>query len=160
MFEARGSADKKEAFIPTPDSNGLIDNYEELYPQNKWKDPVTYILSSLTVEETVADALANGFTYYMDERDKEWLDKNNADASGQGTSAQCCLSASGTRTSARSAKARGKQPDVAQAVIISEDAFELVMALFEKTTHENTEYLHHVCVLVIVYISNVLTSHF
>lgn len=136
-------SDKKElpaAYIPTPDSTGLVANYDELYPQNKWKDPATYIYSSLTTEESCDGGLAHGFTYYMDERDKEWLDKNNELARGEGTSAQGALS--GTRTSARSAKAKGKEPESAQ-VVISEDAFELVMGLFEKTTHEKTEFLHH-----------------
>ena len=32
---------------------------------------------SETIEETTQDSLAHGFTYFMDERDKEWLDKNN-----------------------------------------------------------------------------------
>ena len=83
----------------------------------------------------------------MDERDKEWLDKNNEEARGEGTSAQGAISASGTRTSARSAKAKGKEPDVSQPVVITEDEFELVMGLFEKVTHEKTEFLHHVCCL-------------
>jgi enhancer of polycomb-like protein len=93
----------------------------------------------------VRDGLANGFSYFMDERDKEWLDKNNEEARGEGTSAQGAISsASGTRTSARSAKAKGKEPDLNQPVVISEDEFELVMGLFEKVTHEKTEFLHHV----------------
>lgn len=33
-------------------------------------------------------------------------------------------------------------PDVAQPVVTSEDEFELVMGLFEKATHEKTEFLH------------------
>jgi hypothetical protein len=82
----------------------------------------------------------------MDERDKEWLDKNNEEARGEGTSAQGAVSTPGTatRTSQRSAKAKGKEPDVAQPIVISEDEFELVMGLFEKVTHEKTEFLHHV----------------
>jgi len=78
----------------------------------------------------------------MDERDKEWLDKNNEEARSEGTSAQGAVST--TRTSQRSAKAKGKEPDVSQPVAISEDEFELVMGLFEKVTHEKTEFLHHV----------------
>ncbi|KAJ3490259.1 hypothetical protein NLJ89_g11451 [Agrocybe chaxingu] len=132
------------AYIPTPDSTGVVDNYEELYPPNKWKDPATYVATSQTVEESISNGIANGFTYYMDERDKEWLDKNNEEARGEGTSAQGAVSsASGTRTSARSAKAKGKEPDTSQPVVISEDEFELVMGVFEKVTHERTEYLHH-----------------
>ena len=136
------------AFIPTPDSTGVVDNYDELYLPNKWKDPATYAVTSVTVEEKIINGLGNGFTYYMDERDKEWLDKNNEEARGEGTSAQGAVS--GTRTSSRSAKAKGKEPEASQPVVVSEDEFELVMGVFEKVTHERTEYLHHVCVLYIL----------
>jgi enhancer of polycomb-like protein len=123
-----------------------VEDYESLYPPNRWRDPVSYVKTSETTEETTQDALAHGFTYFMDERDKEWFDKNNEEARGEGTSAQGAVSASGTttRTSQRSAKAKGKEPDVVQPVVISEDEFELVMGLFEKVTHEKTEFLHHV----------------
>ncbi|THV08426.1 hypothetical protein K435DRAFT_824921 [Dendrothele bispora CBS 962.96] len=140
-----GDKDKESvqaAFIPIPDSAGRVDNYEEFYPPNRWKDPISYVMSSLTVEESSSAALANGFTYYMDERDKEWLDKNNEEARGEGTSVQGAVSTSSTRTSARSAKAKGKEPE-AQSVVMNEDEFELVMGLFEKLAHENTEFLHH-----------------
>ena len=96
------------------------------------------------MEENITDGIANGFTYYMDERDQEWLEKNNEEARGEGTSAQGALSVSGTRTSARSAKAKGKEPEALLPVVITEDEFELVMGIFEKVTHERTEYLHHV----------------
>ncbi|KAK7470514.1 Enhancer of polycomb-like protein 1 [Stygiomarasmius scandens] len=137
-----GDKDKEPAaFIPIPDSTGRVANYEEYYPPSRWKDPVSYVMSSLTVEESSSAALANGFTYFMDERAKEWLDKNNEEARGEGTSVQGAVSISGTRTS-RSAKAKGKEPET-QSVIMSEDEFELVMGLFEKFAHENTEFLHH-----------------
>ena len=32
--------------------------------------------------------------------------------------------------------------------MMKEDEFELVMAIFEKVTHEKTEFLHHVCPIV------------
>lgn len=79
----------------------------------------------------------------MDERDKAWLDRNNEEARGEGTSALAAL-ASGTRTSSRNAKAKGKEPDVAQPVAISEDELELVMGAFEKVTHDNNLLSHHV----------------
>jgi enhancer of polycomb-like protein len=122
----------------------VVDNHAELYPVNKWKDPSHFVFTSTTSEELIQDGLAGGFTYYMDERDQEWLEKNNEEARGEGTSAQGAISASGTRTSARSAKAKGKEPESSQPLSITEDEFELVMGLFEKTTHEKTEYLHHV----------------
>ncbi len=43
-------------------------------------------------------------------------------------------------------KEKGKEPDISQPVVISEDEFELVMGVFEKVTHEQTEYLHHMCI--------------
>jgi hypothetical protein len=84
----------------------------------------------------------------VDERDKDWLDKNNEEARGEGTSAQGAVSC--TRTSSRSAKVKGKEPKACQLVTISEDEFELVMGIFEKVTHERTEYRHHVCVFYIL----------
>jgi enhancer of polycomb-like protein len=148
---SQGTSKKETAFnayIPTPDSNGLVTNYEQLYPPREWRDPSSYVFSSETCEETVRNGLANGFSYYMDERDMEWLDKNNEEARGEGTSAQgTLLSPTGTRYSARSAKAKGKEPEVVQSVLITEDEFELVMGLFEKITHEKTEFLHHVRVI-------------
>lgn len=78
----------------------------------------------------------------MDERDKEWLDKNNEEARGEGTSAQGAVLS--TTRSGRSAR-KGKEPvEGPQAVAMSEDEFELVMGLFEKVTHEKTPFLHHV----------------
>lgn len=150
----RGSSEKpsaptQAAFIPTPDSTGVVDNYDKHYSPKAWKDPSSYISTSQTVEEHIAGGIANGFTYYMDERDKEWLDKNNEQARGEGTSAQGALSSPVTRTSARSLKAKGKEPETLQPVVISEDEFELVMGVFEKVTHERTAYLHHVCVVVL-----------
>ncbi|KAJ7133035.1 hypothetical protein C8R46DRAFT_1140417, partial [Mycena filopes] len=144
---SRNSNDKKApapaAYIPTPDSTGIVDNYEELYPPLKWKDPVSYACTSTTVEEATSNALAHDCTYYMDERDKEWLDKNNEEARGEGTSAQGAMSSpSSVRSSARSAKAKGKEPEQSSPVVINEDEFELVVGLFEKVTHEKTEHLH------------------
>ena len=85
------------------------------------------------------DGLANGFSYFMDERDKEWLDRNNEEARGEGTSAQGAIS---SRNAPRSAKGKGKEPDHPQPVLINEDEFELIMGVFEKATHDKTPYLH------------------
>ncbi|THV05756.1 hypothetical protein K435DRAFT_834639 [Dendrothele bispora CBS 962.96] len=132
----------KVSYIPTPDSNGVVSNHEVLYPSNRWKDPQSYVHSSLTVEESASAALSGGFTYLMDERDKEWLDKNNEEARGEGTSASVKRSSS---PSSSSAKGKGKETEEqhAEPVSMSEDEFELVMGLFEKIAHENTEYLYH-----------------
>ena len=150
----KSTATAQPAVIPTPDSTGVVRNYDELYLSNKWKDPATYAVTSATVEENIINGLGNGFTYYMDERDKEWLVKNNEEARGEGTSAQGAVS--GTRSSSRSAKVKGKEPEASQLVFISEDEFELVMGVFEKVTHERTEYLHHVCVFYILSIFSLM----
>ena len=90
---ARAGGDEKEktpvAYTPIPDSNGLVDNYDELYPSNHWKDPNTCLRWSSTVEESITNGLDNDFAYYVDERDK---DKNNEQARGEGTSAQGAIS--------------------------------------------------------------------
>ncbi|KAK1224970.1 Enhancer of polycomb-like protein 1 [Marasmius sp. AFHP31] len=135
---------KKEdsaAFIPIPDSTGLVDDHEKLYPPNRYRDPVGYVQSTSTVEDLTDASLAGGFIYLMDERDAEWLTKNNEEARGEGTSAQGAVS--GSRPSSRGTKSKGKEPDSPQPVAITEDQFELVMGLFEKVTHEKTEFLHH-----------------
>ncbi|KAF7309638.1 Enhancer of polycomb-like protein [Mycena indigotica] len=143
----RGGADKKfqpataTAYIPTPDSTGSVDNYSQLYPSNRWKDPLTYVCSSQTVEEAILDGLAQDCTYYMDERDKDWLDKNNEEARGEGTSAHGAISSTARMTS-RSAKAKGKEPEQAVATLITEQQMELTMGLFEKITHERLELFH------------------
>ncbi|KDQ53289.1 hypothetical protein JAAARDRAFT_137127 [Jaapia argillacea MUCL 33604] len=144
---AEKTKDAPAAFIPIPDSTGIVEGYEELYPSGRWTDPHNYVKTSETVEESCTNALANGFTYYMDERDKEWLDKNNEEARGEGTSVQGSVSSNGATTRSgwtqRSAKSKGKEPDVPQPLTITEDQFELVMGIFEKVTHDKTEYLHH-----------------
>ncbi len=53
------------------------------------------------MDESIVNGITGSFTYYMDERDKEWLDKNNEEVQGEGMSAQGALSTSSTQTSAR-----------------------------------------------------------
>ena len=50
-----------------------------------------------------------------------------------------------SRTVWSSNKGKGNEPEVAQPLTISENEFELMTGLFEKITHEKTEFLHHVC---------------
>ncbi|KAJ3504725.1 hypothetical protein NMY22_g17829 [Coprinellus aureogranulatus] len=95
----RTARKKASIYISTPDSTGLADNWEQLYPNDVWKDPATYIASSTTVERSIRDGLAGGFSYFTDKRDKEWLAKDNEETRGEGTSAQGAISASDTRTS-------------------------------------------------------------
>jgi enhancer of polycomb-like protein len=140
------------AYIPTPDSTGIVDNYHEFYPLGRWTEPATYIRTSETIDAHVVDGLNDQFTYYLDERDKEWLTKNNEEARGEGTSAQGAVSTVTTTRSGsftRSAKAKGKEPEVVQPVVITEDEFELVMGLFEKVTQDKTPFLNHVRPVII-----------
>ena len=108
-------------FIPTPDSTGLVEDYESLYPSDRWREPVSSVKTSETIEEATLNALSHGFTYLMDERDNEWLDKNNEEARGKGTLAQGAISTCGTttRTSQHSAKAKGKETDVLPSLLSS-----------------------------------------
>jgi enhancer of polycomb-like protein len=53
---------------------------------------------SETTEETTQDSLAHGFVYFMNERDKDWFDKNKEEAHGDGTSAQGAILTCGTAT--------------------------------------------------------------
>ncbi|KAE9405736.1 hypothetical protein BT96DRAFT_316208 [Gymnopus androsaceus JB14] len=140
---SQNHVEQTAAFIPIPEAAGVADNYESLYPTERWKDPVSYVQSTAVIDEYTSAALADGCTYYMDERDKEWFDHNNEEARGEGTSAQGSVSASISRTTARSAKSKGKEPEEAHSILMSEDEFELVMGLFEKITQEKTEFLHH-----------------
>ncbi|KLO14831.1 hypothetical protein SCHPADRAFT_294586 [Schizopora paradoxa] len=138
-------ADKNEkpkestAFIPVPDAAGVVEEYSTLYPSDKWVDPFSFVKFSSTIDECIAMALVDGFTYFMDERDAEWLEKNNQDARGEGTSSQAAR-VNGAHS--RSARSKGKDVDAGAAVPMTEDDFELVMGVFEKITHDNTPFLH------------------
>ncbi|KAJ7280253.1 hypothetical protein C8J57DRAFT_1501694 [Mycena rebaudengoi] len=115
----------KAVFIPTPGTAQNVENYEKLYPPGKWTDPVSYLCTTQTVEEACSGALLDhDCTYYMDEGDSIWLDKNNQEARGEGTSAQ------GAKSAAR--KGKEKEPEIGVPVSITEDEFELVMGIFEK----------------------------
>ncbi|KAK0244592.1 polycomb enhancer protein [Armillaria nabsnona] len=133
---------EKSSYIPTPDSTGLVKDHDKLYPAKKFTIPASYVSSSETVEEQLVAGLVHGCTYFMDERDVEWLERNNEEARGEGTSAQAALSVS-ARTSGRSTKGKGREADSSSPISVKEDDFELVMGLFELITHEETEYLHH-----------------
>ncbi|KAK0201481.1 enhancer of polycomb-like-domain-containing protein [Desarmillaria ectypa] len=135
-------AHEKSSYIPTPDSTGIVKDHDKLYPAKKFTTPASYISSSETVEEQLVAGLVHRCTYFMDERDVGWLEKNNEEARGEGTSAQAALGVS-ARTSGRTTKGKGKEADTSNPISVKEDEFELVMGLFELITHEETEYLHH-----------------
>lgn len=143
--EASKPAASSRAFIPVPDAQGITENVDELYPLGRWVEYATYIKFSDTVDESLFYGLNDGFTYIMDERDEEWLEKNNQEARGEGTSSQASASTPGATTRSgghRSTKAKGKEVETSSPVMMNEDEFELVMGLYEKVTHDNTPFLH------------------
>ena len=143
--EASKPSTTPRAFIPVPDAEGIVENVDELYPPGRWVEYATYIKFSDTVDEALLYGLSDGFSYIMDERDVEWLEKNNQEARGEGTSSQGVASTSGATTrsgGSRSTKSKGKEADMSSPVVMNEDEFELVMGLFEKVTHDNTPFLH------------------
>lgn len=84
----------------------------------------------------------------MDERDNEWLEKNNQLANGESTSAQAIAAGGTSYRASRTSKAKGKEPDTVSVVSMSEDEFELVMGLFERETDERFPFLHLVGILL------------
>ena len=121
--------------IPIPDASGIIDD-TKLYPHGKFKETAIYIKFSDTVEESIASGLAANYTYYIDERDKAWLDKNNQAARGEGSSSQAARAAATAAGGQPKRNGKAKEPEAANAssksVEMSEDEFELVMGLFER----------------------------
>ncbi|KAJ7836566.1 hypothetical protein B0H14DRAFT_3870755 [Mycena olivaceomarginata] len=98
--------------IPTPGMTQVpYVYYAQLYPPARWEDPVSY------VQTTQTSVLAGEeCTYYMDEVDKQWLDKNNRQARGE--------------------NGQDKDPNIGVPISISKDEFELVMGLLEKFTDQ------------------------
>jgi len=107
-------------------STGVVDNYEEIYCPAHWKQPDAYARFSDTIEESGASAIIDGFSYSMDKWDNEWLDRNNEEARGEGSRAQGALATSGTTP-----QCQGERKGTG--VTSSEDEFELVMGIFEKS---------------------------
>jgi enhancer of polycomb-like protein len=159
-----------EPHIPTPDAAGVVEAYESLYQPGKYKEPTTHLRFSETAEETVEIGLAAGFTYFLDERDAEWIKKNNQEARGEGTSASASASTNGqledaSVTSTRSGrmfhgrnmKGKGKEPELScnsdtySRTVVDEDEFELVMGLFEKLTEDKFPFIHLVRHLHTIY---------
>ncbi|KAJ7892246.1 hypothetical protein B0H14DRAFT_3688393 [Mycena olivaceomarginata] len=98
--------------IPTPGMTQVpYVYYAQLYPPARWEDPVSY------VQTTQTSVLAGEeCTYYMDEVDEQWLDKNNRQARGE--------------------NGQDKDPNIGVPISISKDEFELVMGLLEKFTDQ------------------------
>ncbi|KAF8585798.1 hypothetical protein K439DRAFT_1632364 [Ramaria rubella] len=148
-----------ESHIPTPDAAGLVEDYESLYQAGKYKQPTTHLRFSESVEESIQWGLTDGFTYFLDERDAEWIKKNNQEARGEGTSSSASAglseaspitsTRSGRALHSRSIKGKGKEPEQYCAVdhahsrtVVDEDEVELVMGLFEKFTEDKFPFIH------------------
>ena len=100
--------------------------------------------------------LNGGYAYFMDERDVGWVERNNKEARGEGTSASGSVRSPSVETSpqrrGRSAKGKGKEVEHVNgygeypAVVMDEDEFELTMGLFEKFADDKFPGLHVVSV--------------
>lgn len=160
------TATESTSFIPTPDATGLVAEYDDLYPSKRYKDPVTHLRYSDSIDESCVGGLAGSFTYFCDERDAEWLANRNGAAKGEGTRISgnetiSCETQTATVVPphrilhARSSNSKGKEPEhpllsdqSPSDVVINEDHFELIMGLFEKWTDESVSpYLHLVRLL-------------
>ncbi|KAG8834822.1 Enhancer of polycomb-like protein 1 [Serendipita sp. 399] len=118
-------------FIPTPDAQGIVANYEELYSHKKHEMSYAILKFSDNVEECLKYGLA-GRSYTMDERDALWLDNWNQQARGEGTSTG----------STRRTRIKGAEVEEDRLPVIDEDWFELCMGLLEKFTLEHFPFLH------------------
>ncbi|KIM33675.1 hypothetical protein M408DRAFT_14308 [Serendipita vermifera MAFF 305830] len=118
-------------FIPTPDAQGVVANYDELYQPSKFEMPYAILKFSDTVEECHTYGLA-GRSYVMDERDAAWLEQWNQLARGEGTSSG----------STRRSKLKASENEDEPLLVIEEDWFEFCMGLFEKFSLEHYPFLH------------------
>jgi enhancer of polycomb-like protein len=140
---ATKSIEDTAASIPVPDANGVVENYGEHYPADRWVDPNAFVKASDTVEESTEGTFLGGVVYDMDERDVEWLEKNNSIARGEGSSTSPAATARNTPRISKSRASGGKDTTTDRpAFVITETEFELVMGLFEKFTEERFPYLH------------------
>lgn len=121
-----GSAPKKAYHIPTPKTVEALTQaqYDKEYPPNAYSDPVTYVRFSDTVEGCIS-----GAPYCLDEDDKGWLDKHN-------NKVKEALESALKDKKNDADKQVLIQKDPAKYKAISEDEFETVMYVFERTTNE------------------------
>lgn len=137
-----GSSAKAKAarvFIPTPESAGTIDEttFRELYPKG-YVDPVTYIRFSDTVE----DATTGAVEYTMDEDDEEWLEAYNASLLPGGKAKAGGSVEDSPRRKSKADKVAKVEDKSTEPGPISEDDFEQIMELFEKTTELKAPMAH------------------
>ncbi|KAJ7893854.1 hypothetical protein B0H14DRAFT_2684095 [Mycena olivaceomarginata] len=120
IFKGDLVVDSEEEDVEEPHPTADVDMKEGSEHHLQAVDPISYLKTTQTCEEACSNALIeHEYNYFMDEIDKQWLDTNNERAREGGTTAQ-----------SDGAPCRGK------VVSISEDEFELVMALLEKITDQ------------------------
>lgn len=138
VAKATGGATKSvdRAFIPTPDSAGTIDEalYKQLYTKG-YTDPITYIRFSDTVEDVIHGAV----DYTMDEDDEDWLEAFNAALNAKSSAGGSPRSRKGRPDQPKAEPSDDKAADLAP---ISEDDFERVMEVLEKTTDRKAPMAH------------------
>ena len=168
------------AHIPTPDATGIVSNYTDYYKHNVYVDPRSYVRSSDTVEDTMGIAYTMDETDadFLDEYNHT-LKANYRHPNGSSSGPPPSPSTNGFDASypirpdvslvadnghypsinygngmkrSPSRKDKGKSTDLSP-LAISEDDFELVMDLFERTTDRKTPTLH----MVLFSVSNLLT---
>lgn len=131
--------------IPTPEAKAVLmqREYYELYPLGAYSDPVTYVRTSKTVEESL-----RGPSYILDEDDNDWLEDRNKKASEA-----LALALRSARLPNGSLKGKGKEKareELAKSLgrenvdvrIISLDEFEMVFTVFEEFTSEKVPFAH------------------
>ncbi|KZT18761.1 hypothetical protein NEOLEDRAFT_1183983 [Neolentinus lepideus HHB14362 ss-1] len=127
--KVQGGTNKSAVYIPVLGSKEIPSGDANLYPDGKWTDPFHYLQSSDTVEQSIKDGLADGFTYFMDERDGQWLSNNgNIQFDVRDQEAE--------RMDNGDEECKGEDRNLMHSMPISEDVFELVMGIFEKLAHE------------------------
>ncbi|KAG8940291.1 Enhancer of polycomb-like protein 1 [Tulasnella sp. 419] len=96
------------------------------------------------LEECQTDTLTGGYSYVMDERGADWLDKNNKLASSEGSSNGVPSTPRPDASTRHSAKSHGKEPEALPSNVftITEDEFELVMGLLKKVMDKKMPLLH------------------
>jgi enhancer of polycomb-like protein len=142
---AAGPSSKPAYHIPTPEAKAVLmqREYYELYPLGAYSDPVTYVRSSKTVEESI-----RGPSYILDEDDNDWLEDRNKKASeALATAMRSARLPTGAlkgkgQEKVREELAKSLGRDNVDVRIISMDEFEMVFTVFEQVTAEKVPFAH------------------
>ncbi|UZJ57280.1 hypothetical protein CBS101457_006600 [Exobasidium rhododendri] len=142
----KGQGSLRPAYhIPTPEAKAVLtqNEYSTLYPSGAYSDPVTYVRSSETVEQS-----CQGPAYCMDEDDNDWLEERNKKAE------QAIAAAlKNVKSPLSSMKGKGKErtkeemmanlaKDDANLKVISCEEYEMIITVFEQVTAEKVPFAH------------------